>query len=614
MSYLGNAKSSWEHTYAALRRSSQLGDPRRLHAIYAISGDALLAAGRVSAAYVFRNETVRVAKLSKQPVGIAHALVQRSIVLARLGRAKQAATDLFSARLAVQQIKDDALRERVEADLCISEAEVAAASNTSGAINYLTNAIDFYGGKESRYPLGALYLARGRLRIKLGDEAGAESDLRAGIEDFELQRRSIGEESFQISFFERSQGLFEEMLYLQAVHRQLAKESFDWAERARARALLDRLALLLPREKRILLAKESGESVTLEEVQRQLPSGVVLISFSVLTDRLLTWVVRADESVSLIAQPISRTHLRGLIGHLRRAIGGKTNETYLDVSSSLYDILIRPYVSRIGQGTIIIFVPDKELHSIPFAALYDRISRQYLVQRHVTLIAPSASFCVRAMENYRWPAHAGSLRAFIIGNPRFKQDLGSGLLMLPWAEREAVRIGGMLPSQLVLGEQATSSRLVSEANQYDIVHFAGHAIVNTEYPLLSYLLLAPGKGSTGVLYSHDIYELKFDRTSLVVLAACNTASGQISSEGTLSIARAFIGAGVPQVIASLWRVDDRAGATFFETFYERLLFHGDPVKALQDAQLTLLASTNPAYRRPESWAGFQMVSGFKPPS
>ena len=56
---------------------------------------------------------------------------------------------------------------------------------------------------------------------------------------------------------------------------------------------------------------------------------------------------------------------------------------------------------------------------------------------------------------------------------------------------------------------------------------------------------------------------------LVVLSACETARGKVhTAEGIIGFTRAFMMAGAPRVIVSLWKVDDRATKALMVKFYE----------------------------------------------
>jgi len=89
---------------------------------------------------------------------------------------------------------------------------------------------------------------------------------------------------------------------------------------------------------------------------------------------------------------------------------------------------------------------------------------------------------------------------------------------------------------------------------------------------------------------------------LVVLSACRTAIGkQFDGEGIVGLTRAFLRAGVPRVVSSLWQVDDAATAELMARFYAGLLGQGlSPPAALRRAQLEAAGRGRPA----RIWAGF----------
>ena len=72
-------------------------------------------------------------------------------------------------------------------------------------------------------------------------------------------------------------------------------------------------------------------------------------------------------------------------------------------------------------------------------------------------------------------------------------------------------------------------------------------------------------------------------------SACETAKGEAKAgEGVESLARAFMYAGARGLVASLWKVDDRAAARTMEDFYRGWLIEGHaPARALREAKLAL---------------------------
>jgi CHAT domain-containing protein/tetratricopeptide (TPR) repeat protein len=97
----------------------------------------------------------------------------------------------------------------------------------------------------------------------------------------------------------------------------------------------------------------------------------------------------------------------------------------------------------------------------------------------------------------------------------------------------------------------------------------------------------------GILTAEAIAGLDLSGLELAVLSACETGLGLVAGgEGVFGLQRAFHMAGAHNVVASLWKVDDRATAALMALFYDRLWRQGKPpLEALREAQLAL-------YRQP----------------
>jgi CHAT domain-containing protein len=114
-----------------------------------------------------------------------------------------------------------------------------------------------------------------------------------------------------------------------------------------------------------------------------------------------------------------------------------------------------------------------------------------------------------------------------------------------------------------------------------------------------------GRPQNGFLRLYDIYNLKLN-ADLVVLSACQTALGkQINGEGLVGLTRGFMYAGAPRVVASLWRIDDRATAEMMRRFYQGMLKDGlRPAAALRAAQVSMLSEKR--WQSPHYWAAFTL--------
>jgi CHAT domain-containing protein len=159
-------------------------------------------------------------------------------------------------------------------------------------------------------------------------------------------------------------------------------------------------------------------------------------------------------------------------------------------------------------------------------------------------------------------------------------------------------------------ETATSEAL----GQYRIIHIATHGLLNSRNPELSGLVFSlvdrQGKPQNGFLEAQEIYNLKLG-ADLVVLSACQTALGkEIRGEGLVGLTRGFMYAGVPRVVASLWKVPDQATTELMQKFYRGVLQQGlQPAAALRAAQVSMWKESRRS--APYYWAGFTLQGEWK---
>jgi CHAT domain-containing protein len=200
-------------------------------------------------------------------------------------------------------------------------------------------------------------------------------------------------------------------------------------------------------------------------------------------------------------------------------------------------------------------------------------------------------------------------------------DFGQNGARLPrlFASREEARaIVALAPtgsSYEALDFQATRERALSpDLNQYRVLHFATHGLLNTARPQFSGIVLSlydeKGRERDGFLRLNQIYNLRL-ANDLVVLSACSTALGKdVRGEGLIGLTRGFMYAGAPRVIASLWKVDDEATAELMKLFYRNLLKENMPAaKALSAAQAEM--QQQPRWRSPYYWGAFTLQGDWR---
>jgi CHAT domain-containing protein len=184
---------------------------------------------------------------------------------------------------------------------------------------------------------------------------------------------------------------------------------------------------------------------------------------------------------------------------------------------------------------------------------------------------------------------------------------------LRFSRQEADAIAAVTsPGQALEALDFQASRATAiEANlaSYRIVNFATHALLDSKHPELSGLVLSlvdeRGRPQNGFLDLQDIYNLNLP-TELVVLSACETGLGkEINGEGLVGLTRGFMYAGASRVMASLWKIDDRATAQLMRYFYRAMeVERMPPAAALRKAQMQMRQQR--AWRSPYYWAAFQI--------
>jgi tetratricopeptide (TPR) repeat protein len=331
-----------------------------------------------------------------------------------------------------------------------------------------------------------------------------------------------------------------------------------------------------------------------------------VVEYQPMEDSLLIFVGRRS-GLTLVAAPLPRGGLAGRVRLARELImarGGSTGRAQ-PVLQALGDLLVAPArrSGALAGVRALVIVPHGVLAYLPFAALVDSASGRFLVQDFTLLTLPSA-------------AALGALRET---NAELPSEVPASVLApapvrLPGSRAEAEAVVRSLPgATLRLGREATEPATRSALTSGGVVHLATHGELNSWNPMFSWLQAAEHSGGRpaddGRLEVHEILGIRV-RSPLVFLSGCETGLGTAWSTGFApgedfaTLARSFLYAGARNVVATLWRVDDRGSAVFAEEFYRRLPTDG-PVAALAGAQRTM--QRDPRWAAPYYWAGYTIA-------
>jgi CHAT domain-containing protein len=490
-------------------------------------------------------------------------------------------------------------------------------------------------------------LARALAGLGRNEEALAAS--REAVRNVEEIRGELGDAGLRTGYFEDKQGMYYLAVQL-ALETRHPEEAFELAERSRSRSFLDllgsqttlskgRTKALVDEEVRLRVrlaeaqaqAQEGGEQgestaarataealdrdykafldrvrkenreqaslmavepVTLAEIQGLLPEGTTLVEYLVVDSGVTAWVVDRSQ-VKVVRLPGDRASLITQVRRFRGAITTMAPISNVQAQAVvLYRRLLEPLRPEI-RGDRVVFVPYGVLHYLPFTALRSPAGR-WVVEDFAVSTLPSASVLRYLTDK----GTGASSRALVIGNP----DLGIDL-NLPWAEREARMVGQREREATVLVRgEATEVKVKTLLETVGVIHFATHGDLSESDPLSSALLLVGGGGEDGRLEVREVFGLDL-HARLVVLSACETGLGKLSrGDEVVGLQRAFLYAGTPAVVTTLWKVDDRATFELVRAFYTRLEGAG-PVEALRQAQLETMRT----FPHPYAWAAFGLT-------
>jgi CHAT domain-containing protein len=330
-----------------------------------------------------------------------------------------------------------------------------------------------------------------------------------------------------------------------------------------------------------------------------IPETVVIYPI-ILRDRA-ELIVSLPEGLERFVVPASSQELseevRGFRGYLEK----RTTREYRPHAEKLYDWLIRPLEGALASNQVrtLVFVPGGVLRTIPMAALYDRETKQFLVEKYPLAITPGLTLTdPRKIDRENVQLLTAGLTESVQGYPP-----------LPHVASEVEAVQGVFGGKALMNaafvvpavEQGLSER------QVGIVHIASHGEFRAE-SAESFLLTYDGRLAVDRL-SELVGTTQFREQplELLTLSACETAAGD--ERAALGLAGVAVQAGARSVLATLWSVSDPASAELITEFYRQLGESGvSRAEALQRAQLALIKSRR--YRHPGYWSPFLLISNW----
>lgn len=293
---------------------------------------------------------------------------------------------------------------------------------------------------------------------------------------------------------------------------------------------------------------------------------------------------------------------------------------FATASRALFSALFpEPIRERVLSARRLIVSPDGVLWNVPFAALVTNAADAPLyLGTQIALSYTTSLEAWTASHVQDSGAAAGAPSALVV-------EGASGTLAGTAAE--ARQVSCVYKSTLLSNDDATEPKVRKLIESADLVHIATHGKADPMYPMQSALRLAatpnagnpnagaetPGPstrdvdrtGDDGQLQAWEVFSQLRLRAELVVLSACETGEGTIvSGDGVIGLPRAFQYAGARSVVASLWKVPDRATAVLMTRFYQAVGQGAAKDAALREAMREVQSASD--FAHPYNWAAFDL--------
>ena len=591
-------------------------EPYEIWPVYHQAAFNLYSLGKLGAALDYQEKALQVAVASGLPFLKSRSFARLGLYYDKQQRPDDAIKSVELALGEAERIKNQESRNNITANSTLLLAHVyRQQGDFARAVTYYDQAIELHRGLTIESYLFEAHHGKLTALAGLNDDRATESEMRTAVKVVEEYRSVILDDSSRNSFFDLAQGIYDVAIEFSYERLQRPDIAFHYAESSHARSLLDLMRMtadINPKSKRAFVTAP----LRLEEIWDQMPEDSQIVQFSVLDNRTLAWVI-AKGTIECKETVVAAAALKDLVLRFRDLIGNPESgdPQVQQVARELYELLISRVKPLLKPNSYLCIVPDKVLFYLPFDAMISDDST-YFVEDWCFGLAPSATIFVESTHDARRKERADPERLLAIGNPSFDSTRFRDLRA---AADEVARISRLYMAPLPLyGSEARELRIKAEMKRADVIQVATHYVVDRESPLQSSLLLAreaqDGRShEDGFLRASEVYEMTMPRTRLVVLSACETGIERAyRGEGAISVARPFLKARVPLVVASLWAVDSESTAQLMTSFHRhrKQVTGVSTAQALRAAQLQMLAGPDLRYRHPYYWAPFAVIGGY----
>jgi CHAT domain-containing protein/Flp pilus assembly protein TadD len=387
--------------------------------------------------------------------------------------------------------------------------------------------------------------------------------------------------------------------------------------------------------------KTQKKQTQIADIQKNLAANTVFLEYVVGKDQVYIIYIDKDKA-KVYTAGISNDSLKSKIKQFHQilsdyaALSGNSNSTkaaYIELANWFYQELLDQSLGQSDQIEKLILITDAELGHLPFEAFLTKkpaaeasyAEFDYLIKKYQVSYNYSANLWV-LNKNQSQKQTSGQMLGLaadyeavvsdslqLISRAPVYQQIRSILQPLPAAKEEIITLSNSY--QGVFNSSATEAFFKANAGDYSIIHLAMHGLLNKEDPILSSLAFTENGDSleNNFLQAYEISKMELN-ANLVVLSACETGYGRFETgNGIASLARAFMYAGVPSLVVSLWQVNDQSTSIMMQNFYKHLASGMTKSAALRQAKLDYIEKVdNPIAAHPAFWSPFILIGDEAP--
>jgi CHAT domain-containing protein len=290
--------------------------------------------------------------------------------------------------------------------------------------------------------------------------------------------------------------------------------------------------------------------------------------------------------------PVEEGALRALTGEQ----GGNARGALRQAADVLMSEEIRSRLRDLSDSRILI-LPAVDFGTVPFAALPIDAHRTVADVASIIVLA-NVEGLYKGQPLGLWGNRTDQDETLIVGDPDLSTDPSFCFNPLPYARSEAEFAAKTFHASPLMGSDATITAAKAWHQTHyrpKLLYFATHGVADPVNPMdASFLAIRDGH-----LFGREINRLVLPSHPLVVMSACQSGLGKVFQGGVFGLARAWHFAGAPQVVVSLWNVDDWATSVLMERFLTYLTDGVATEFALRKAMLEVRERMIPADGMPD---------------